>query len=290
MVDFNLANFKDNKVLFIAEIGINHNGSIELTKKLIDMAHFCGADVVKFQKRTPEICVPLDVRDKIRETPWGEMTYFEYKKRIEFEKNEYDEIDIYCKSKGILWTASAWDEPSVDFLEGYGVPFHKVPSALLTHKSLLFKLKSTNKPVILSSGMSTSDEIAKAVEIFGKGYPIGLLHCNSAYPSKDENLHLNYIGVLKETYPNYTIGYSGHEQGISASLVAVTAGANIVERHITLDRAMWGTDQAASVEMSGLRRLIRDIRKVPIWMGKAEKIVSEDEQKVKAKLRYINDI
>jgi len=275
----------DDSVFFIAEIGINHNGSLKLAKQLIDLAVINGADAVKFQKRTPEICVPEHQKNKPKDTPWGNMTYFEYKKRIEFGEEEYKEIDRYCKEKGILWTASPWDIPSFEFLENLNVAFYKIASALLTNKELLLKVKETKKPVILSTGMSTEEEIAGAVSIFGNDYPLAILHCNSAYPAKDENLNLNYIPKLKEKYPNFVIGYSGHENGITASIVAVVMGANIVERHITLDRAMWGTDQSASIGFDGLRRLIRDINKVPVWLGDGIKKVTEDEEKVREKLR-----
>lgn len=277
-------------IYFIAEIGINHNGSLEIAKKLIDMAKNCGADAVKFQKRTPELCVPIEVRDKIRETPWGEMTYFEYKNKIEFEKFEYDKIDKYCKKIGIEWTASAWDIPSLNFLEEYNVPFHKVASALLTHRELLMEMKKTKKPVIISTGMSTENEIDKAIEIFGKDYPLTILHCNSEYPAKSENINLKYIQVLKERYPYHNIGYSSHEDGITASIISATIGARVIEKHITLDRSMWGTDQAASIEFSGLRRLIRDIRKIPIWLGKPIKLVTDGEKLVKNKLRMIDTL
>jgi len=276
---------EDKPVFFIAEIGINHNGSLDLAKKLIDLAVINGADAVKFQKRTPEICVPEHQRDKLRETPWGEMTYFEYKKKIEFGEEEYKEIDRYCKEKGILWTASPWDIPSFEFLEKFDVAFYKVASALITNKEMLLKIKETGKPVILSTGMSTEEEIDNAVKIFGEDYPLAILHCNSAYPAKDENLNLSYIKKLKEKYPYHIIGYSGHEEGITASVVAAALGARIIERHITLDRAMWGTDQSASIEFSGLRRLIRDLKKVDVWKGDGVKKVTEDEEKVRRKLR-----
>jgi len=271
-------------VFFIGEIGINHNGSIEIAKKIIDMAVLCGVDAVKFQKRTPEICVPPKVRDRIIETPWGDMTYFEYKKRIEFGEEEYREIDEYCKRKGVVWFASAWDIPSVEFLEKFNVPCHKIPSAKLTDRELLEKVNSIGKPVILSTGMSTEEEIEKAVKVLNKVELI-IMHCNSSYPAKPEELNLRYIQTLKKKFPQAIIGYSGHELGISASLVATTLGARVIERHITIDRAMWGTDQGASIEFSGLRRLVRDLKALPIWLGDGVKRVYESEFKVKEKLR-----
>ena len=267
-------------VFFIAEIGINHNGSVETAKQIIDVAKLTGADAVKFQKRSPELCVPENVRDRIKETPWGEMTYFEYKKRIEFGEKEYKEIDRYCKEKGILWSASVWDIESAEFLNKFNVAFHKIPSAKLTDKELLLKVKSYKKPIILSTGMSTEEEIEKAVKIL-EGSELILMHCNSAYPAKDEELNLDYVKKLKEKYPDLIIGYSGHEEGIAASLVAATLGAKVIERHVTLDRAMWGTDQAASIEFSGLRRLVRDLKRLPLWAGDGIKRVTETEEKVK---------
>lgn len=274
----------ESPIFIIAEIGINHNGSLELAKKMIDMAVEAGCDAVKFQKRTPEICVPEQQRNKMKETPWGEMTYFDYKKRIEFGEKEYSEIDNYCKEKGILWTASAWDIPSLDFLEKFNVPFHKVASAKITDRELLEKIKDTKKPVILSTGGVTLEQIKKAVNIF-EGKNIALLHCNSGYPSKDEELNLKVIELLKKEFPDLVIGYSGHEVGIAATLVAATLGAKIVERHITLDRAMWGTDQSASLELSGLKRITRDLEKLRIWLGDGYKRVYETEKKVMEKLR-----
>lgn len=275
---------QDGPVFFIAEIGINHNGSLELAKKLIDMAYICGSDTVKFQKKTPEICVPVAVRDRIKETPWGDMTYLEYKKKIEFGEEDYEEISRYCKEKNLVWFASVWDIPSVEFLEKFDVPCYKIPSALLTDKELLKRLKTLNKPLFLSTGMSTDEEIEEAVKIL-EGTDLVILHCNSSYPAKDEELNLNYITALKKKFPEYIIGYSGHELGISASLIAAQLGAKVIERHITLDRAMWGTDQAASIEFSGLRRLIRDVRKLSLWKGEGKKKVYPSEELIKKKLR-----
>ena len=280
----------ESKPFFIAEIGINHNGSMDLAKKMIDLAVITGVNAVKFQKRTVELCVPDNVKNSMRETPWGKMTYFDYKKKIEFEEEEYKEIDRYCKEKGILWTASVWDIPSLEFIERFNVAFHKIPSALLTHKDLLLKIKETGKPVILSTGMSTEEEVLKAVSLFGENYPLAILHCNSGYPAKEEELNLNYILNLKQMFPNNIIGYSGHERGISATLVAATLGAKILERHITLDRSMWGTDQAASIEFDGLRRLVRDINSLNIWFGNGIKTVTETEKTVRDKLRNVNTL
>jgi len=276
-------------IFFIAEIGINHNGSLDDAKKLIDMANICDTDAVKFQKRTPDICVPEDKKRMIYETPWGEIPYIDYKKKIEFWEPEYKEIEKYCKSKNIIWFASPWDLLSVEFLEKFDVPCYKIPSAKLTDRDLLEKISSLNKPIFLSLGMSTEEEIEKAVEIL-KDNELILLHCNSSYPAPDMDLNLNYILTLKEKYPEHIIGYSGHEHGISASFLAANLGAKVIERHITLDRAMWGSDQAASLGISGLRRLIRDLRKLELWKGDGIKKVTEAEKIIKEKLRNKNTL
>lgn len=293
MNEITLGNKKVNensKPFFIAEIGINHNGSIELAKQMIDMAAMLGADAVKFQKRTPELCVPKSQREIIRETPWGEMTYFDYKKKIEFSEKEYEEINQYCKEKKILWTASAWDLPSLEFLEKMNVPFHKFASAKITDKELLKRVRETKKPVILSTGGTRLEQIRKAVKVFEGSNEVAILHCNSGYPAKDNELNLKVIQTLQKEFPDKIIGYSGHEKGISASIVAATLGAKIIERHITLDRTMWGTDQAASIEYSGLKRLLRDLNKLNIWMGDGKKIVYDTEIKIMKKLRDKNTV
>lgn len=280
---------KKSPIFFIAELGINHIGSIETAKKLIDMANLCNADAVKFQKRTPDLCVPEDKKNQIYETPWGNIPYIEYKKKIEFGYEEFKEIDVYCKEKEIIWFASPWDIPSVDFLEKFDVPCYKIASAKLTDRKLLEKIGHLNKPIFLSLGMSTEEEIEKAINIL-KDKDLILLHCNSSYPSNDKELNLSYINILKKKYPNYIIGYSGHELGIAASLIAGGLGAKVIERHITLDRAMWGSDQAASLEFSGLRRLIRDLKKLDIWKGNGIKQVYDSEKKVREKLRNVNTL
>ena len=234
----------NSPIFFIAEIGINHNGDIEKAKELIDLASFCKCDAVKFQKRTPELCVPEKQRDTLKDTPWGKMTYFDYKRKIEFEEEEYKIIDDYCKRKDIVWFASPWDTPSVDFLEKFDVPCYKIPSAMITNKALLQKIKDTDKPIFLSTGMSTVDEIDNAINALS-GQPIVLMHCNSSYPSDASELNLRVIELYRQKYSDCIIGYSGHEKGYAASLVAAVLGAKVVERHITLDRTMWGSDQAA---------------------------------------------
>jgi N-acetylneuraminate synthase len=267
----------------VAEIGINHNGSIETCKKLIDLAAEMGCDAVKFQKRTPDVCVPEKQKHVMRETPWGTMTYLEYRKKIEFGKKEYEEIDEYCKQKGIIWYASPWDVHSVDFLKEFDVPCYKIPSACLTDEELLKKVKATKKPIILSTGMSTIEQIKKAVDLLGEENLI-LLHCNSSYPASDEELDLNVIKTLRKHF-NCPIGYSGHEVGVFSSIIAVAIGACMVERHITLDRAMWGTDQAASLEKRGLELVAREAKLIPKYLGESTKKVYESEKQVMAKLR-----
>jgi N-acetylneuraminate synthase len=275
----------DSDPFFIAEIGINHNGSLELAKQMIDMASMLGCGAVKFQKRTPELCVPEQQKNKPKDTPWGEMTYFEYKKKMEFGEKEYAEINRYCKEKKMLWTASAWDILSLRFIEKFDISFHKVASAKITDKELLEEIKKTKKPVIISTGGTTLEQIRKAVCFLEDTNDVAILHCNSGYPAKDDELNLKVIETFKKEFPDKIIGYSGHEEGISATLVAATLGAKIIERHITLDRAMWGTDQAASIEYSGLRRLLRDLKKLNTWCGDGTKKVYETEKKIMEKLR-----
>lgn len=268
----------------VGEIGINHNGDVNLAKKLISIAHQKGFDAVKFQKRNPDVCIPEEQKNKEKETPWGTMTYLEYKHRMEFGKKEYEEINNYCKEKGIIWFASAWDLDSVDFLEEFNVPCHKIPSPLLANDELLLKLKSIGKPIILSTGMSTLEQIDHAVEIL-KDSPLIILHCTSTYPCKMEELNLRFIPVLRKRYGKIT-GYSGHETGITPSVVAVGAfGAALVERHITVNRTLWGTDQVASLEPRGMELLVRDIRNVPLMKGDGRKVVYESEIPVMKKLR-----
>lgn len=273
--------------MIIGEIGINHNGSIELAKRMIDMAIKAGVDVVKFQKRNPDVSTPEHQKNVIRDTPWGEMKYIDYKHKIEFWEKEYDEIDAYCVEKGIRWTASVWDKDSVDFIGKYKVPFIKVPSAKITDLDLLNYLCTTiRKPIIISTGMSTEDEIDVAIQLIESyNVPLTIMHCNSTYPAKDNELNLSYITHLKSKYPQHIIGYSGHEEGISASIIAAVLGAKVIERHITLSRSMWGTDQAASLVYDQLYRLVRDIKKIPLWLGDGQKRVYSGEKIIRKKLQ-----
>lgn len=273
----------DNHPCFvIAEIGINHNGSLENAKKLIKMAKNCGCDAVKFQKRTIELVYTKEELKAPRQSVFGE-TNEELKRGLEFGFEEYKEIDRYCKKLDMLWFASCWDIKSVDFIEQFDVCAHKIASATLTDIELLKKVKSCNKPVLVSTGMSTLDEIDNAVKILGEDNII-LYHCTSTYPSENNELNLKVIPFLKERY-SCPIGFSGHEKGVFPSVASVLMGACSIERHITLDRTMWGSDQSASLEMEGLRRMVRDIRHIPIILGDGIKKVYESEIPIKKKLR-----
>lgn len=275
-------------IFVIAEIGINHNGDIELAKKLIDTAVQAGCDAVKFQKRTPEICVPEKMKTVMRETPWGLMTYLEYKKKIEFNEKEYDLIDHYCKQTGIAWSASAWDLESLRFLDRYNLPFNKVASALATHLEFLHEVAKKKILTYVSVGMCGYEDIDEIVEIF-RSYscPLVLMHTISTYPAQDKDLNLKMIQTISNKY-NLPVGYSGHESSVSPSVVAASLGAVAIERHITLDRSMWGTDHSASLEPSGLNQLVGAIRKVPIVLGDGVKKIVEGELDAAKKMRYWN--
>lgn len=274
-------------VFVIAEIGINHNGSLELAKKMIDGALFAGCNAVKFQKRTPELCVPRDQWNKERDTPWGRMTYIEYRHRMEFSREQYKEIVDYCNQKQITWLASCWDVEAVDFIAQFNPVMYKIASASITDEELLIKHKQTGLPVMISTGMSTMEEIERAVEILGKEN-LMIAHSTSAYPCKNEELNLLAIQTLKNKYRDVPIGYSGHEVGLAPTWAAVALGATFIERHITLDRSMWGTDQAASVEVIGFMRLVSNIRDIEKAFGDGVKKVYESELGIKEKLRKVN--
>lgn len=273
-------------VFIVAEIGINHNGSIEIAKKLIEGAKAAGCDAVKFQKRTPEICVPKDQWHIERDTPWGRMTYIDYRHKVEFTKEDYAQIDKFCKEQNIIWFASCWDESAVDFIEQFDLPMYKIASASLTDKNLLLKHKNLNKPTIISTGMSTMEEIVEAQIFFGSKNLL-ISHATSSYPCPNEELNLKMITTLRNKYPEIPIGYSGHEIGLAPTWAAVSLGANLVERHITLDRAMWGSDQAASVEVDGFHRLVRNIRDIEIALGDGIKKVYASEISARTKLRKV---
>ena len=275
------------EIYIIAEIGINHNGDMSIAKKLIDIAKVAGCDVVKFQKRNPDVCVPEHQKTIMRDTPWGRMTYLDYKYKVEFNQNQYDEIDIYCKEKDIKWSASPWDLDSLDFLNQYDIPFIKIPSALLTDLELIRESVKTGKKIIISTGMSTIEEIDNAVDTIKKvnaEAQYAILHCNSTYPAPNDELNLNCIKTLKDKY-NCEVGYSGHEFGLTTTIASVCLGATIIERHITLDRTMWGTDQMCSVEPQGLIKLVRGIKELNKALGDGEKVVTETEKPIREKLR-----
>ena len=275
-------------VYIVAEIGINHNGDLGIAKKLIDAAVMAGCDAVKFQKRTPGKCVPPEQRDILRETPWGLITYLEYRQRIEFDRDAYAGIDRHCREREIAWFVSCWDQESVDFMETFDSPCYKVPSALLTDHDLLRRLRRTGRPVILSTGMSTIEQIRTAVELLGIDNLL-ITHCTSTYPCKPEELNLRVIQTLRREF-DCPIGYSGHEIGLQATYAAVVLGACLVERHITLDRAMWGSDQAASVEPWGMIRLVRDIRVTEAALGDGIKRVYASEEPAIRRLRGTGEV
>ncbi len=270
----------------IAEIGLNHNGDVDIAKRLIDVAAKAGADAVKFQKRTPEISTPAHMRDVPRETPWGTMSYLDYRRRVEFGRDEYIEIGDHATMLGLDWFASPWDVPSVAFLEDLNVVAHKVASASLTDTELLVALRETGKPVILSTGMSTIAQIDRALDTLGTDRVV-LMHATSTYPLEPEEANLRAIATLRDRYAGIPVGYSGHERGLQISLAAVAIGAVAVERHITLDRTMWGSDHAASLEPTGLEHLVRDIRVIEKALGDGVKRVFDSELAPMAKLRRV---
>lgn len=270
-------------IYFVAEIGINHNGDIDIAKQMIDIAIRYGVDAVKFQKRTPELCVPPEQRGQMRDTPWGYISYLDYRYKVEFGQEEYQEIDRYCKEKNITWFSSVWDIPAVDFLQQFNPVCYKIPSASLTDHELLRKLKSLNVPVILSTGMSTMEQIKKSVDVIGTENLL-LTHTTSTYPCEPDELNLRAIQTLKEEF-DVPIGYSGHEVGLIPSVIATALGACLIERHITLDRAMWGTDQAASVEPGGVERLVKYLRVTEQALGDGVKRVYDSEKPSLKKLR-----
>ena len=270
----------------IAEIGINHNGDLAVAKQMIDAAVHAGVDAVKFQKRTPDIATPPEQRNQMRDTPWGYITYLDYRYKVEFSEAQYREIDRHCREKGISWLVSVWDQPSVDFMEQFDTPAYKIPSASLTDLGLIGRARATGKPLILSSGMSTMEQIRQGMEIAGE-QDLVLMHCTSTYPCEPEELNLKMVDTLRREFPNVPIGYSGHEVGLVPSAVAVALGACMVERHLTLDRAMWGSDQAASVEPGGFERLVKYIRVSEAALGDGVKKVYPSEMGSLKRLRRV---
>jgi len=281
-----MINFKDLKTPYlIGEIGINHNGDLQIVKKLIDAAFACSWDCVKFQKRDPDICVPEDQKNIIRDTPWGKMTYLKYKHKMEFGKKEYDYIDRYCREKPISWAASVWDMPSLEFISNYEIPFIKIPSAKLTEKKLIKEACLTKKTIILSTGMSTIEEIDETVAILEKyACQYVLMHCNSSYPTPIDEINLKCIQTLRNRY-KCIVGYSAHEYGLEPTVFASLLGAVVIERHITLDHDMWGTDQSSSIEVMGMDMLKKRIRGVNTILGDGKKRITKSEMNIRKKLR-----
>lgn len=274
-----------DRIAVIAEIGINHNGSLEQAKQLIDVAATTGCDAVKFQKRTVDVVYSAADLAAPRQSPWGN-TQREQKEALEFDREQYEEIDTYCAKRGIAWSASAWDILSLEFIEGFEPPFHKVASAMLTHREFVESVASKGRMTLISTGMSTFELLDEVVATFVKaGTPFVLLHTVSTYPSPETDLNLSVIHTLRDRY-GVPVGYSGHEPSVSPSVVAAALGAAVIERHITLDRSMYGSDQAASLEESGLRQLVSIIRKVPEMLGTGEKNWAPGEHEVARKLRY----
>lgn len=273
-------------VYVIAEIGINHNGSLDLAKGMIDAAVAAGCDCVKFQKRTPELCVPPEQRAMMRDTPWGRMSYLAYRHRVEFSRDDYAAIARHCHERGVDWTASCWDEPSVDFINQFDVPFLKAASASLTDHALLRAMRRTGRALMISTGMSTSDEIKAAVRAVGTRKLL-IAHTTSAYPCPPAELNLRMITTLRKAFPTVPIGYSGHEADITATCAAVALGAMFVERHTTLDRKLWGSDQAASLEPEPLKQLVAGIRIVEQALGDGRKQVYQSEMGALSRLRRV---
>jgi N-acetylneuraminate synthase len=278
----------DQPTYVVAEIGINHNGSLDLAKRLVDAAVDAGCDAVKFQKRTPELCVPLRQRDQMRETPWGYISYLDYRRRVEFGADEYQALIAHCSSRSVDWFASCWDESAVDFIERFDPIGYKIPSASLTDVALLTQLKQTGRPLVLSTGMSTMGQIDAAVALLGTSNLL-ITHATSTYPCELGELNLRVIQTLRDRF-DCPIGYSGHEAGLATTLAAVCLGASLIERLITLDRAMWGTDQAASVEPQGFERLVTYIRDVESAMGDGVKTVYDSEIPIMQKLRRMDRV
>ena len=278
------------KIFIIAEIGINHNGDIEIAKQLIDIAVESDCDAVKFQKRNPDVSTPISQTEVMKETPWGEMAYIDYKHKIEFGKEEYDEIDIYCREIGIEWFASAWDLDSQEFLKQYNCKYNKIASPMLTHRNLLEVVAQEGKHTFISTGMSTMEQIEKAVKIFKDyGCSFELMHCNSSYPTEDFNSNLSCIKTLRKRF-DCNVGYSGHEKGIQITLAAVALGVTSIERHITLDRYMYGSDQFASVTPMDLIKLCKLVRVIESAIGDGKKTLREEEKKSLNSLRIIDTL
>jgi len=269
----------------VGEVGINHNGDLQIAKKLIDAVFSCNWHCVKFQKRNPDVCVPEKQKNVMRDTPWGKITYLEYKRKVEFEKEEYDYIDKYCSEKPVNWTASVWDMDSLNFILQYEVPFIKIPSAMLANTELLIEAAKSKKTLIVSTGMSTLKEIDEAMKIIEKyGVIPVIMHTNSSYPTPTDELNLRLIPFLRKRY-GCVIGYSAHERSLEPTVVAVALGAVVVERHITLSHEMWGTDHKSSMIVLAMDMLARRIKDINVMLGSEEKIVTRSEIPIREKLR-----
>ncbi len=274
------------KPFLIAEIGINHNGSVNIAKKLIDLAKKYNFDAVKFQKRNPDVSTPQNQKDKMRDTPWGYISYLDYKKKIEFNHGDYKKIEAHCKKVGIIWFASAWDIDSQIFLRKFKCKYNKVASAMVTNLKLLEEIAKEKKHTFISTGMSSINDIKKCLKIFKKHKcKFTLMHCVSTYPTEQKLLNLNMIIGLKKIF-KCDVGYSGHEKTVSPSITAYMLGATVIERHITLDRSMWGTDQSASLSSEGLHILTTILRKIPLTLGNGKKKISSEEKKMLKKFKY----
>ena len=281
-----MVNFKElNRPYLIGEIGINHNGDLQITKKLIDAVSACSWDCAKFQKRDPDVCVPDHQKDVLRDTPWGRIKYIDYKHKVEFQKQQYDYIDQYCKLKPVDWSASVWDLNSLEFLMQYELPFIKIPSAMTTNETLVAETAKTGRPIIMSTGMCELNEVDNAVNnVLKYNNNLVLMHTNSSYPTPKEEINLNLIPFLRERY-DCPVGYSGHEEDLEPTVIAVALGATVVERHITLSHDMWGTDQKSSLEVMAMDILYKRIKDINTILGSATKTVTESEIPIRKKLR-----
>ena len=278
--------FKLKEPYFIGEIGINHNGDLQIAKKLIDAIFACNWDCAKFQKRNPDVAVPEKQKSVIRDTPWGRISYIEYKYKVEFGQKEYKYIDKYCKEKPVDWTASVWDIDSLNFLTQFDIPFIKIPSAKITNDELIIESAKTQIPLCISTGMSTVEEIDKAVNLAKKyGKPPVVMHCNSSYPTPHDEINLNIIPFLAGRYPDCIIGYSGHEKGLEPTVIAIALGAKVIERHITLSHDMWGTDQESSLEVLAMDMLKKRSKDVSAILGSYKKTITKSEIPIRSKLR-----
>jgi N-acetylneuraminate synthase len=272
-------------ITIIAELGINHNADLSVAKRMIDIAASAGCDYVKLQKRNPDICVPEDQKGVLRDTPWGRMSYLDYRWKMEFGLEEFEEIDVHCKSRGIKWFASAFDIDSLSFLKKFNPDYIKVPSPLMDNLPFLNCCRISNVPIIMSTGMCDHVIISTAILCAGKENVACVMHCTSTYPTKTEELNLNCISDYKKRYPFTKIGFSNHHPGLIFMPVAVGLGAEMIEFHLTLDRSMWGTDQAASIEPEGCVKLVKWIKNVESAMGDGEKRIYDSEIPIMKKLR-----